>query len=122
MDFDPYDPVDPLGQNVPFEMKDPSPDMVHPEDLKLASDQVLRRAKEQATISSPVVRDMISEELNRRELGGAHDEFVEFTEERHENTEDVLPDLDSNSEDSSSSDEDGYTENYTESYISEYKE
>lgn len=122
MDFDPYDPVDPLGQNVPFEMKDPSPSMVHPEDLKLASDQVLRRAKEQATISSPVVRDMISEELNRRELGGAQDELVEFTEERYESTEDILPDSDSNSDDSSSSDEDGYVENYTESYISGYKE
>ncbi|WP_147587212.1 hypothetical protein [Halorubrum lipolyticum] len=122
MDFDPYDPVDPLGQNAPFELQDHSHNLIHPEDLKLASDQVLRRAQEQAAMTSPVNHNMISEELNRRKMTDLQDEPVELSENLDSATEEFLSDSESGSSDTSPSDEDGYVENYIESYVSGYRE
>ena len=122
MNFDPYDPIDPLGQDAPFEMQDHSPDLIAQTELKLASDQVLRRAAEQAITSSPVVQGMISDELNRRDRERFEDELAELSEIREVPEEPVLTDSGSKSSDDFSHDQEGYVEDYTESYVSGYEE
>lgn len=67
--FDPYDPVDPLNQynNDPL-YPDPSPipgDPMFKDQLRQASDQVLRRAKEQAF--DPMIQSDIQQELWNRQ-------------------------------------------------------
>lgn len=67
--FDPYDPVDPMGQfnNDPlYPDSGPIPgDPMFQDDLRQASDQVLRRAKEQAI--DPMVRSDVQQELWSRQ-------------------------------------------------------
>lgn len=71
--FDPFDPIDPLGVEnpVPYEVHDPQPTAFDPgfqKKLRMADDNVLRRASEQASVSHPGVYDAINEELISREM------------------------------------------------------
>ena len=70
-EFDPYDPIDPLNQNYNDPLyPDTGPDPFDPmfqDDLRIASDQVLRRAKEQAQFENPTVRSEIQQELWNRQ-------------------------------------------------------
>jgi len=67
--FDPYDPVDPLGQynNDPlYPDSGPIPgDPMFKDQLRQASDQVLRRAKEQSF--DPMIQSDIQQELWSRQ-------------------------------------------------------
>lgn len=70
--FDPYDPIDPLGvENVPYEMQGMQTPAFEPgfqDSLRRASDQVLRRAKDQAMIDHPMAYDEINNELMNRNM------------------------------------------------------
>lgn len=125
MEFDPFDPIDPLGLDVPFEMQNPSSGFIDPGDLKLASDNVLRRAEEQATCNPSVPSNIvsaISSELDNRRLEAMKDEIVEPPAEMEWPVEVPSSSSESTSGESSSNEDGGYIEDYTESYTSSYKE
>lgn len=125
MGFDPFDPIDPLGKDVPYEIQDPKPLMIGPSELDLASDEVLRRAQEQAAASDPAVYEAITEELRKREMGELEDEPLDSTVADpplgDEDSLVIATDSDTESSDSSSDGEE-FIEDYTETYTSGYKE
>jgi len=88
MNFDPHDPIDPLGQEQPFEMQDHSPTLPpDQESLDTASRAVLERALEQSIGMGGGVYNAISEELTRRDVDTEPEEPLYEQEYQQEESE-----------------------------------
>jgi hypothetical protein len=121
MDFDPNDPIDPLGTDKPYELQNHNQagalDPNFQSQLSRASDLVLERARQQAVDKEPIYNEILKEIQSRKSNLEVEPQetITDFGQE--------LPSKTSQSGSTADSTESGdYEESYIESYQEGYQE